>query len=359
MLFCGDMSVPNEECYKKLSDSMDSIGMFKNQTVIINLEGVLLDKNPTDSFWKVFNDKSALGLKNHCGQLIFCLANNHTYDYPLQIKQMLKMLDDAGIKYFGLMEDNKVAPLEFEDNGVPYAIFGHCWEVYTRTNCNSLSTDRVVDCNYAEFYKAVTTYMIDNPQRKVIVYFHWNFDLEEYPQPAFKEIAHDLIDFGVEAVIGNHAHCMHEVELYRGRPIAYGQGNFYMPGGYYFNGTLNYPEKSHQMYIVSVAEKSSETELGGVEVDIFSTDTGSDCAIELIKKETTNTLLNNTILHTVDDYNPVEYISKFKKCRVKRKLVPIFDTYEDTLITRAKTSFCVTRINIIRSLKMLRDRRKA
>lgn len=359
MLFCGDMSVPNKKCCKKLSDSMDSAGMFREQTVIVNLEGVLLGENPTDSFWKVFNDKSILELKDHCGQLIFCLANNHIYDYPKQIKQMLQMLDDAGIKYFGLMDNDRIVPLEFEDNGKPYAIFGHCWEVYTRTNRNNLTTDRIVDCKYGEFYKAVTTYMVDNPQRKVIVYFHWNFDMEEYPFPAYKQLAHDLIDFGVEAVIGNHAHCMHEAELYRGKLIAYGQGNFYMPGGFFFDGMLTYPDKSHQMYIVSVDSNPSGKKLGGVEVDIFRTDCDREKAFELIKKETANTTETNVVLHVAEDYNLEEYKGWYKKNRIKKKLVPVFSTYEDTLITRGKISFCVMRIKAIRSLKMLRDRRKA
>lgn len=358
MLFCGDMSVPNSECCEKLANSMDSIGLFKEQTVIINLEGVLLDNEPTDSFWKVYNDKSVVKLKEHCGQLIFCLANNHTYDYPEHIQSMTKTLAEHGIKFFGLERTGEIVPLEFVDNGVQYAVFGHCWEVYTRTNRNKVTKDRVVDCNYEKLYKTITTYMVDNPNRKVIVYLHWNFDMEEYPQPAYKQLAHDLIDFGVEAVIGNHAHCMHEVEIYRGKPIAYGEGNFYMPGGYFFNGSLVYPEKSHTMYVVSLDNSPQFSQIGGVQVNIFSTDLSNGEAIALRKVETVETAADNSVLHIAGEYEEKEYIRFFRKNRIKRKMVPVFDSYGNGVKTRLRTEYSIARIKAIRAIKMFSDRRK-
>ena len=148
-------------------------------------------------------------------------------------------------------------PYCFEDNGVKYAIFGHCWSVYTKTNRNRKTNHRVIDCSYDEYYDAVTTYMLRNRDVKVICFLHWNFDMEELPFPAYKELAHELIDFGAEAVIGNHAHVVQEVELYRDKVIAYGLGNFYMPDGYFFNGKLTYPEKSHDCIAIQIFSDGS------------------------------------------------------------------------------------------------------
>jgi poly-gamma-glutamate synthesis protein (capsule biosynthesis protein) len=39
-----------------------------------------------------------------------------------------------------------------------------------------------------------------------------------------------LIDAGADAVIGNHAHELHPIEFYRGKPIAYCLGNFWIDG---------------------------------------------------------------------------------------------------------------------------------
>jgi poly-gamma-glutamate capsule biosynthesis protein CapA/YwtB (metallophosphatase superfamily) len=40
------------------------------------------------------------------------------------------------------------------------------------------------------------------------------------------EIAHAAIDAGADAVVGHHSHIMRGIELYRGRPIYHGLGNF-------------------------------------------------------------------------------------------------------------------------------------
>ncbi len=256
MLILGDMSIPNAECGRKLIADMKNCGVFADQTVIVNLEGVLQQNNPEDTFWKVYNDRSAVTLKSICKQVVFGLANNHTYDYPVQIQPMISILNEEKIPYFGIEEHNgELSPLEFEEDGIAYAIFGHCWEVYTRTNRNSETDDRIVDCSYQDFYRGVIAYMNSNPKRRVVCFLHWNFDMEKYPFPMHKKLSHNLIDYGVEAVVGNHAHCKQEIEMYHGKVIAYGLGNFYMPDGYFFNGSLRYPAESHKTVGIEISAR--------------------------------------------------------------------------------------------------------
>jgi poly-gamma-glutamate synthesis protein (capsule biosynthesis protein) len=60
----------------------------------------------------------------------------------------------------------------------------------------------------------------------VVVYNHWGISMEpavcEYPRLA----AHAFVDAGASIVAGSHTHTLQGVELYRGRPILYGLGNF-------------------------------------------------------------------------------------------------------------------------------------
>jgi len=348
MIICGDVSVPNEECGRRLLESMIESNIFANQTVVMNLEGVLLADNPSETFWKVYNDKSILNLKNICSDLIFGLANNHIYDYPEQIRTMLSMLNDTHIPYFGLAEaDGSFKPLEFEADGVLYAIFGHCWEVYTRTNKNNRTSDKVVDCTYRNFYKSVIEYMNQHSSIKVICFFHWNFDMEKYTFPAYKKLAHDLIDYGVEAVIGNHSHCQQEVEIYNGKVIAYGLGNFYMPDGYFFNGTLKYPVESHNMCVVEISKS-------GVCIHEFETDTQSGSALSLIK--TYNLSRDIGAKSSKEKYDEEAYESFFKRNRVKKKITPIFYTYDNSLENILKTDYCILKIAAIRTIKQMIDR---
>lgn len=347
MIFCGDLSIPNTEKGKELLIAMDRSGIFKNEIVIMNLEGVIHPRNPKDTFWKVYNDSSAINLKDTCKLLIFNIANNHTYDYPEYIKEMKETLIKNHIQFFGLKnQDGSFEPLEFVDGDIKYAFFGHCWDVYTKTNTNTKTDDRVVDCTYKEFYNTIIKYMRNNSDRKVFCFFHWNFDMEKYPFPAYKKLARDLVDSGVEAVIGNHAHVQQEVEIYKDKIIAYGLGNFYMPDGFYFNGTLKYPKESHRMYVIR-SEKDKH------EVLEFYTDV-KDCAIKFKENKTVNEYCCNQYSKRNDD----QYKKIFVKNRVKKKLVPVFYTYEDNIINKIKKFVCIERIKFIRFVKMTKDRRR-
>jgi poly-gamma-glutamate capsule biosynthesis protein CapA/YwtB (metallophosphatase superfamily) len=48
--------------------------------------------------------------------------------------------------------------------------------------------------------------------------------LQEYQRP----LAYALVEAGAAAVLGNHAHELHGIELYQGRPIFYCLGNFWI-----------------------------------------------------------------------------------------------------------------------------------
>ncbi|MDT3387133.1 MAG: CapA family protein [Bacteroidota bacterium] len=56
--------------------------------------------------------------------------------------------------------------------------------------------------------------------------------------PYTRDLAHRLIDYGCDLVIGNHPHCVLEYERYRDQLIIYSLGNFcFTPNwGFYYNG---------------------------------------------------------------------------------------------------------------------------
>lgn len=341
MIFCGDLSIPNEGCGRLLKNSMEGIGLFQNQTVVINLEGVIKDPIPQDCFWKVFNDKTAVELKDVTGRLIYSLGNNHTYDFPESIRSTCTILHNNGIGYCGLVEDDVIKPLEFTSKGELFAIFGHCWEIYTRTNCNKISSDQVLSCPYQEFYDIVSMYVKNHSRTKVICFMHWNFDLEKLPLPAYMKLARDLIDAGVWTVIGNHAHCMQEWEVYKGKMIAYGLGNFYMPDGYFFNGTLNFPRESHKSYAVEIDEITGQC-------TIHYLDNPKGKGIILISSEHVDMSMLAKEINC----------QSFRKNRTKKTLTPVFKDYNNTFSNTLKTEFVIAKVKGIRALKQMIDSSK-
>ena len=349
MIFLGDLSIPNQHCSDLLIRDMKRIELFRDETIVVNLEGVLSPCDSTDSFWKVYNFRSAIEIKDVSRSVVCSLANNHTYDYPENIDYTLQQLNENGIAWFGLRNNTNVVapPYCFEENGVQYAIFGHCWSVYTHTNKNRTTHHHVEDCSYEEYYKVVTRYIAEHRNVKVVCFLHWNFDMEEFPFPAYKQLAHELIDFGAEAVIGNHAHVIQEAEIYRGKIIAYGLGNFYMPDGYFFNGNLKYPPKSHQCLGVQIFG-DGRTPV----VHRFATDVSNECALKYISTDDVHD--EGTAIYSFSKHK--QYISFFSKNRIKKLLVPVFKTYDSTVLNHLKTTFLVLRIRAIRFAKKIIDR---
>jgi poly-gamma-glutamate synthesis protein (capsule biosynthesis protein) len=65
------------------------------------------------------------------------------------------------------------------------------------------------------------------------VAFHWGAEYVSTPQTAGGvadddpvELAHMAVDAGADWIIGNHPHWVQAVEIYKGKFIAYGHGNF-------------------------------------------------------------------------------------------------------------------------------------
>lgn len=60
----------------------------------------------------------------------------------------------------------------------------------------------------------------------VIVYPHWGTEYTPRPFASQQALARAIIDAGADMVIGNHAHWVGAMEIYKGRPIWYALGNF-------------------------------------------------------------------------------------------------------------------------------------
>jgi poly-gamma-glutamate synthesis protein (capsule biosynthesis protein) len=60
----------------------------------------------------------------------------------------------------------------------------------------------------------------------LVAYFHWGLSGQDELAEYQRLVAHDVVDSGADLVLGSHAHMPQGIELYRGRPILYGLGNF-------------------------------------------------------------------------------------------------------------------------------------
>ncbi len=64
-----------------------------------------------------------------------------------------------------------------------------------------------------------------NANARVVVQLHWGVENNPNETKEQKEIAHWLIDRGVDLIIGHHPHCLQPAEEYKGKMIFYSLGN--------------------------------------------------------------------------------------------------------------------------------------
>ena len=156
------------------------------------------------------SDKHIEGLK-FAGVDIASLANNHSANYGKPgIDETKKLLEDNGILVTGL--DGLVFK---EIKGVKFAFLGY--SDIEKTPLVSTAEEEKIKAEVAEAKKNSDV---------IIVQFHWGAEYITPPEERQKYLGRLAIDSGADLVIGNHPHWIKPIELYNGKLITYGHGNF-------------------------------------------------------------------------------------------------------------------------------------
>jgi poly-gamma-glutamate synthesis protein (capsule biosynthesis protein) len=160
------------------------------------------------------------------GVRVVALANNHTMDFgPLALQDTLKALGENDILYSGagMNLDDARAPafLKAGDLTVAFLSYSLTFPVEFYASAGRPGTAP----GYREFVKRD----IENARPRadlVVVSFHWGAELMTTAKDYQRELGRHAIDWGADLVLGHHPHILQELELYRGRLIAYSLGNF-------------------------------------------------------------------------------------------------------------------------------------
>jgi poly-gamma-glutamate capsule biosynthesis protein CapA/YwtB (metallophosphatase superfamily) len=155
------------------------------------------------------------------------LGNNHILDAGTTgLDETMGHLDDAGIAYAGAGMDLAQArkPMIFDVGG---------------TKIGVLSYMGVPNYDWAWATKSApgTAPLLQNLMEQdikrlrpkvdlVVVSPHWGIEYMATPEPEQVKFAHAAVDAGADIFIGGHAHWPKGIEMYRGKPIYYGVGNF-------------------------------------------------------------------------------------------------------------------------------------
>lgn len=152
------------------------------------------------------------------------LANNHFADYGLEaVAETLRLLKENGVDYYGggrnLEEASQIKYIEVQKKKI--AIINACeheFSIATATEGGANPLD-VVDT--ARAIKEARTH-----SDYVIVIIHGGSEHYNLPTPRMQKWYRFFVEAGADAVMNHHQHCFSGYEIYHGKPIVYGLGNF-------------------------------------------------------------------------------------------------------------------------------------
>jgi poly-gamma-glutamate synthesis protein (capsule biosynthesis protein) len=176
-------------------------------------------------------DPEALDEARRAGVEVASLANNHGFDQgPDGLIDSIRNLERADIMPLGAgsSEEEADAPRYVEVKGWRIGLVG-VGEVidpdYQVADGDEVGT--AVGHDFPRALRAIRE--AEANADLVIVVIHWGVELDTQPREYQVLEAHRMIDAGADVIFGHHAHRLQPMEVYEGRPIFYGLGNFVWP----------------------------------------------------------------------------------------------------------------------------------
>ena len=222
----------NNEIIQKLDSKIKKI-WFDSDFRIFNLECVLGSEAKLKPIRKngpnlIASEECIFGIRALKPNLVL-LANNHIFDYGVRgLDNTIKLLDDNEIKYTGIIENSyaNISPTILEKDGIKIGIYNLCENEFSVATKNRKGANGFLNLkNYDEIRE------LKKAVNHVIIIFHGGKEFYRYPSPNQQEISHKFIDCGADMIIFQHSHCIGCEEIYKGKKIIYGQGNFIFDGG--------------------------------------------------------------------------------------------------------------------------------
>lgn len=160
---------------------------------------------------------------------IYNLSNNHIMDQGHQgLSDTIDNLKKIQKGFFGAGDNIEEARLPFILNfkGKKICLLSYC--------CYSANSESYAKKSTPGPMPLVFEYIKEDIEKYksqvdfIIVLPHWGIENGHYPTYDQVIFARNLIDIGVDAIIGTHTHTIQSFECYKGKAIYYSLGNFLM-----------------------------------------------------------------------------------------------------------------------------------
>lgn len=216
----------------------------------------------------------------YAGFTAVTMANNHILDYGSDgLYKSIDCCKNVGLDIIGvgknLYEAERI--LYVDKAGKKLAIINCCEHEF------SIATDTTAGANPLNPIRQY--YCIQEAKKNadyVLVIVHGGHEHYQLPSPRMQGTYRFFVDAGADAIVNHHQHCYSGYEVYNGKPIFYGLGNFCFD----WNGTPS--KKWTEGYLVSI---DFDTE---ITFRIYPyCQYGNDASIKLIDTAAFNETINN------------------------------------------------------------------
>lgn len=317
MIFCGDFVYPVKH---KLNYNLESDSDFFKGPKFINFESSvnLSNEKITTKGIALRSLPSSIEFLHRINVKGVSLANNHFFDYDFNLSNQINFFKKNKIVPIGAGDNiyNASKPFYFEEENLIVISFG--WNVI-RCQYASHTEAGVNPYEYTWVERQIKQYRNEFPSATLVACFHWNYEFEQFPQPADREFSHFLIDLGVDAIIGHHAHIIQGFEYYKDKPIFYGLGNFYFPNGNYEGFDIYFPDKAKKGLSVEINKSTCKT---------YVTELSDNRQLHVVAQGPPDSIDELTAVSTFQNLTHNEYIEFFKYNREKTKALPIYRSYK-------------------------------
>lgn len=217
MIETGDYSFFNEVV--KYTEKAD-YSIINFESPIVEVEGVPIEKTGPN----LKCHPNAMKAVRFAGFNCVTLANNHFYDFGDEgVLDTLKACNENGIDHVGggMNLTAAEAVLYKKIGNETLAVVNFCeneWSIATETSGGSAPLNLVHNLRNIEKAKKNADF--------VLVIIHGGTEQYQLPSPRMKETYRFFVEQGADAVVNHHQHCYNGYEVYQGKPIFYGLGNF-------------------------------------------------------------------------------------------------------------------------------------
>ncbi len=194
---------------------------------IVNFESpVVIENYAPIKKWgpNLYSSKKAVEAISYAGFNLVTLANNHILDYGEKgILDTLKVCSEYHIETVGAGKNLREASAIFykEINGKVLGIINCCEHEFSIASEYSSGANPLNPVQ--QYYKICEAKELAD---YVIVIVHGGHEHFQLPSLRMVETYHFFVDAGADVVVNHHQHCYSGYEVYKGKPIFYGLGNF-------------------------------------------------------------------------------------------------------------------------------------